>query len=257
MALARESGWRRRALLPVAAVALAAPLGLLGEVVWVVRRRLPTLSGLDPSGVVAGPQSQPPIRLVVLGDSTLTGPGLRSPEEIWLRRALHELRLDQTVEVTSLAVGGSRVADVRRLIDKALAVEADVAVVAVGCNDAIHATPVRQFTRDLDLVVRRLLERFAVVAVSNVGDLGNLARVPRPLKSVLRRRSRLICRAVEAVVADHDRAVLLDVTPTNGAFRDRGVYAPDLFHPSHVGHSIWAEAAVPGLQQALEAVPAR
>ncbi len=60
--------------------------------------------------------------------------------------------------------------------------------------------------------------------------------MPPPLNSVLGRRSRTICRRIEAVVSRHERAVLLDVTPTNEAFRDRSVFAPDLFHPARSGH---------------------
>ncbi|MCU1353382.1 MAG: Secreted protein [Acidimicrobiales bacterium] len=248
----RASDRVRAAAVKAASGVLAGAAVLIAEVVWVTRRRLPSLTGLDASGLVAGSGEGPPVRLIVLGDSTVTGPGLTRPDEIWLRRALVELELHHPVDVLSFAVGGSRVSDVRRGLDQALAIPADLAVVAVGSNDAIHATPTRQFARDLDDVVRRLLEHVPVVAVGNVGDLGNIARVPPPLKSVLRRRGRIICRQIEEVVARHSRAVLLDVTTSDAAFRDRSVFAPDLFHPSPVGHSHWARAAVPGLQATFQ-----
>ena len=191
---------------------------------------------------------------MVLGDSTLTGPGLAHPDEIWLRQALGELGLDRPVEVVSLAVGGSRAADVLRRVDDAVAVGADLAVVTVGAHDAIHGTPVVAFGRTLDAVLTRLLAELPVVAVSNLGDLGNIARVPPPLHHALRRRSRAICRRIEQVAARHDRAVVLDVTSTDVHFRDRGVFGPDLFHPNPTGHTIWATAAVDGLRRAVELV---
>jgi len=214
-----------------------------------VRRRLPALEGHDASGVVPVPLGGVTLRLVVLGDSTLTGPGLTSPEEIWLRRALADLDLTCTVEVVSLAVGGSRVADVHRRVPDALAEHPDLVVMAVGSNDAIHGTPAARFGRELDQVLAELLAEVPVVAVGNVGDLGNVARVPRPLSAVLRRRARAVCREVERVVARHAGAVLLDVTPVDPGFRRPDVYAADLFHPNHRGHELWAAAAGPGLHE--------
>lgn len=238
--------------LAAAGVMAGGSLGLAGEVLWATRRRLPVLDPVDVSGEVAGRRCDlSPLRLVVLGDSTCTGPGLECPEDLWLRRALLELDLDRPVEVASLAVGGSRAADVSTRVDDALALQPDVALIAVGSNDALHGSPAGRFGVTLDQILRRLLEEIPVAAVVNVGDLGNIPRLPRPLNSAMRRRGRTICRHVETVVADHDRAVLLDVTTVDVHFRDPSVFGPDLFHPNPLGHSIWASAAVLGLQEAL------
>lgn len=246
--------WRREIVLGASTALLAGGVAMLGaEVLWTARRRLPSLEGIDATGDVPGrdPHAADPIRLVALGDSTLTGPGLTDPDDIWLRRSLVDLGLERTVEVTSLAVGGSRVADVRAVVPEAIALDPDVVVVAVGSNDAIHGTGYRAFTEALDTVVAALLTQARAVAVCNVGDLGNVARVPMPLSSLLRQRSIAISRRIAAVVAKHDGAVLLDVSASNVGFRDRGVFAEDLFHPNRVGHALWAHAAEPGLRAAL------
>lgn len=235
----------------LAGTVLASVVVLVAQVVWVVRRKLPTLVGLDVSGPLADHHPGDPLRMVVLGDSTLTGPGLASAADVWLRQALAEIDLGRPVELVSLARGGSRVADVRGQVEAATAVGADVAVLAVGANDAIHGTAPRRFAADLDETIAHLLDHVSVIAVANLGDLGNLARVPRPLTVVLRRRSRTICRRIEDVVAGHERAVLLDVTTGNLGFRDRSVFAADLFHPARAGHAIWARAARPGLEAML------
>ena len=247
---------KSRALTSSPATALlAGGIATLGvEALWTAKRRLPSLDGIDATGTIPGraPQGRDPIRVVALGDSTLTGPGLTDPDDIWLRRSLRELHLDPTVELVSLAVGGSRVGQVRALVPSALALEPDVVVVAVGSNDAIHGTGYRAFSEALDTTIATLLTSVRAVGVCNVGDLGNLARVPMPLSSVLRQRSIAISRRVEAVVASHDRAVLLDVTASNVGFRDRGVFAEDLFHPNRRGHALWADAAAPGLCEVMQ-----
>ena len=43
------------------------------------------------------------------------------------------------------------------------------------------------------------------------------------------------------------------VTVVDDHFRDRTVFAADLFHPARAGHALWAEAALPGLSAALAA----
>ena len=238
------------------ALGAAAIATLAAEAAWVVRRPLPALVGHDAS-LRLGPDDAPRIRLVVLGDSSTTGPGLAGPEQIWLHQALAQLHLDAGVDVRSLAVGGSRVADVRRRLPDVAVLQPDAVVVAVGSNDAIHGTPVRRFGRDLEAVVAELSASVPAVAVTNIGDLGNVERVPPPLTSVLRTRSRTISRRIETVVAHHPDVILIDVTPADSEFRRGGVFGADLFHPNEAGHELWASAAVPGLAELFERVAAR
>lgn len=222
-----------------------------GQVLWTAHRKLPSLIGLDASGWIPGTADGPVLRVVALGDSTLTGPGLAGPEEIWLRVALADLALPYPVDLVSLAVGGSRLAQVRAAADHALELEPDVVVVAAGSNDAIHGTNVRAFADGLDELITTLLQGTSAIGVGNVGDLGNVVRVPQPLSSVLRQRSISISRRIEQVVGRHDRAILLDVTASDVGFRDRGVFGEDLFHPNRTGHQLWADAARPGLARLL------
>jgi lysophospholipase L1-like esterase len=246
----------RRARSKRLAVAGLGAVGALAlEAAWVVRRDLPSFEGGDASGALLAPDgarsSVRPLRLVALGDSTLTGPGLDEPREVWLWQALGQLERTRAIEVRSLAVGGSRAADVRRQAIAARAQQVDLAVVAVGSNDAIRATPRAAFARDLQAAIATLREGGAVVAVCNVGDLGSLERVPQPLASVLGARAAVVRRQIEAIVARHRGVVLLDVASSDEGFRAGGVFVADRFHPNAAGHRLWADAAVPGLQRAL------
>jgi lysophospholipase L1-like esterase len=237
-----------------AVVTLATGATLAAEFLWTAFRRLPEFSDVDASAVLGAHLDGEPVRVVVLGDSTLTGPGLVDPADIWVRRALSTLDLGRPVDLASFAVGGSRVADVRRRLDSAFETSADAAILAVGANDALHGTAARQFAADFDRLLTELLDRVPVAAVTNIGDLGNIVRIPAPLRSVARRRGRAFCRAIEEIVERHDGAVLLDVSPSNMFFCDRTLFGPDLFHPNSVGHSRWAEAVTPGLRAAFERI---
>ena len=234
--------------------AVAGTAALLGsQVLWTARRPLPSLDQLDASGLVPGTEPAAPLRLVALGDSTLTGPGLAGPEDVWLHQALASLEPRPPIDLISLAVGGARAAGARALVTQALELDPDAVVVAVGSNDAIHGTPMRAFASTFEALVSGLLAGGTTIGVCNVGDLGNVARVPKPLNTILRRRSALVRRQIEAVVARHPDAILIDVSASNAGFQDRGVFAPDLFHPNRVGHGLWADAARPGLAKVVAA----
>ena len=241
------------------AAAFAATLA--GETVWAVKRPLPTQAEVDASGTVAGGGGggggdRPPLRVVALGDSTLTGPGLSDSRQIWLRKALEEIDHHRPIELVSLAVGGSRVADVARRVPEVIDLKPDLVVVAAGANDVLRFVPARLVRSDLDRLIDQLLDVVDVIAVANVGDLGNVARIPPPLTSVFRARSDSMRLVVEDVVAQHERAILLDVTGADPAFRNRDIFTADLFHPGEAGHAAWAASVRPGLRHAIERIEA-
>jgi lysophospholipase L1-like esterase len=134
--------------------AAMAAVGTVAAQFWYVAHRpLPSFLDLDPDGVF-GPDSAPEVRLALLGDSTVTGPGLDSPDDLWSRQVVRRLATDLRIRLVSVAAGGSRVRDV--LVDQVPAAQQrrpDVAVVSVGANDAMHGTRLRRFDADLDAVV--------------------------------------------------------------------------------------------------------
>ncbi len=231
----------------------AATVSFLGvQLVWIVHRRLPTLTEVDLSSRIFGAADSGSVRVVALGDSTLTGPGLSDPSKIWLSQAICLLAPVFDVELISLAVGGSRVADIGGQIERVVELGPALVVLNVGANDVLHGTPHRRFIADFDALLTSLVERVPVVAVTNIGDLGTVARAPRPLSNALRIRSRSFSGAIERIVAAHDQAVLLDVTPADIFFGTRDMFGDDLYHASEIGHFRWAEATTSGLRVAFD-----
>src|SRR2546421_489876 len=87
--------------IPFAAVAA---VGTVAAQFWYVAHRpLPSFLDLDPDGVF-GPDAAPEVRLALLGDSTVTGPGLDSPDDLWSRQVVRRLAVD----LPSLPVGLAR-----------------------------------------------------------------------------------------------------------------------------------------------------
>lgn len=233
-----------------AAVAVA----LVGaEVAYALLRPAPRLPEFDPSGEFGDPRN-PPLRIAVLGDSSVTAPGVNHPDETWIRITARRLAASHHVILASQAVGGSKAADVRNgQLASALAFGPDVAIISVGANDAIRGVPLSRFEYHLDHSVATLRAAGVAVVLSGVGDLGTIPRLKEPLRALMTARSEAYHRIHHrvalrhgAVVSDHrydDRTLWL---------RDRSLWSEDLFHVSARGHARWSEAAWRAIQPVLD-----
>ena len=247
---------RSRGVGVVAAAIASAGAVLAGQALFATRRRdLPVVVGADASGFEGDP-SHRPVRVGAAGDSTLTGPGLDDPGDIWLRQALrglagtHECRF----ELRSFAVGGARMTDVvREQLDDLIAFRPDVAVVVVGTNDAIHFTPLADLRGSCERLVARVAAEVPEVLLGGVGDLANIARVQWPLAAALRRRGRAVDAVIRAVATRYGNVHYVDVSRSDDDFRRGGtaLFAADLFHPNRDGHALWASVSRSALERAL------
>lgn len=250
MAARLRLGMAGAAGIPFAAVAAAGTV--VAQFWYVAHRPLPSFTDLDPDGTF-GPDSAPEVRLVLLGDSTVTGPGLDRCADLWSHQLARRLAGDARIRLRSVAAGGSRVRDVLDAqLPPAQELRPDIVVVSVGANDAMHGTRVRRFEADLDTVVEAFAEAGTEVVLAGVGDLGNIPRLAHPLKALASHRSRVFDRAHARVAARHDHVVKVPVAElTDNQFRSHDVFCPDLFHPNRAGHTAWADAAEPFVAGAL------
>jgi lysophospholipase L1-like esterase len=243
-----------RATLAVLSGAFLAGVGTLGYQVWrtVHRPDLPSFTNQDISGAW-GDASAPRLRLVAVGDSSLTAPGLADVDDAWLRRLARAYADRHAVELVSLGVGGSLASDVLTgSLEAAVALDPDVAVVSVGGNDVIRAVPLARFGVALETIVSRLEAASGAVLLIGVGDLGAIPRLPPLLRRLLTRRSASFDRACSQVAAAHPRTVKAVTRPPAGACSpaDPAMFAADQFHASEAGHARYAEAIAPYLAEA-------
>lgn len=245
---------RRGLALGVPGLALATAAGFWTQVRRVVDAPLPHFEDGDPSGRYGGTGGRP-VRVSVLGDSSVTGPGLADPTRVWVARLLDALPCP--VELRCHAVGGSRVRDV--LVRQAPAAVADppeLFVLAVGANDALHGTPSRQFARDLEALLE-LLRAVAPVVTLGIGDLSVIPRLPGTLRPVVSLRSAAVDRLHASVSAGRDGVHRVPVAElADPHFRRAGSswFVPDLFHPNEAGHALWARLFEPYVRVALASV---
>lgn len=235
---------------------------------WVQAQRaahapLPDFGDLDLTGYYGAGRTadaDDPIRVGVIGDSTLTGPGLDHARDVFVAQAAS--RLHTRLHLQRFAVGGSRVADVlMHQLPAVLDTAPEVAVVSIGANDAMHSTPLVQFERDLRAVIGALDRAGIETILCGVIDLSVIPRIPAALKPMLawrgaayeRRKARATHPAARAVYAGASR-------PINEAFRARGeeFFTSDRFHPNAAGHRCLADGLTPHLATAvMRAISAR
>lgn len=234
--------------------ALAGFAVLAGELAYAVRRPLPTFEGFDLSGTFGDP-ALPTLRLTVLGDSTITGPGLDDVDHTFVRVIAHALEDRFCVELTSFAVGGARSLNVlQNQVPAAVELDSDITMISVGGNDVMRAVPVRVFERNLEAIVAAMKTVSKEVVLMGVGDIGTVPRFPQPLGRVATLTGRVADR-VHGRVAQRQGVAKVDHWGWSAeAFRGPGMFSPDLFHPSPAGHRVWAETVLPEVEAAIERI---
>lgn len=215
------------------------------------RRDLPSLENQDPSGVF-GPPEAPLLRVAVLGDSSVTAPGVEPLDAAWPRRVAHHFSDRFRVELCSVAVGGSKVRDVLATqVEPAIECDPHLAIVSVGANDALRTTPVDLFEIQYRELLARLTASLPGVVLSGVGDLGTIPRLPALARSVARIRGRAIDHAIARAAYDFPQVVKANAWSSlwDPFLEDPdSIFAPDLFHASASGHAIYAEAMIPAVE---------
>lgn len=240
----------------------ALPVAVLGVLLAQIlktahRPDLPSFPNQDPSGDF-GDSNATRLRIVALGDSSITAPGVADIDDTWIRRISHRLSEEYFVELRSVAVGGSKARDViRTQLEAAIALKPDVAVIAIGANDAIRATPMTQFADELRVILRSLAAEAEAVVIMGVGDMGTVPRLPGLLRSFASRRSRIVDETITLIVAEVPKVFRPPMWGrVSEQFRhgDLSLFAGDHFHASGAGHGVFAAGIMPTMERAVRRV---
>lgn len=226
------------------------------EAAYALLKPAPDLEAFDPSAEFGDPKS-PTLRVAALGDSSVTGHGVSSPDDIWVSRVCSRLAETRHVVLASFAIGGSMAHNlIAEQMDEAIAFQPDLIFVSVGANDAIKGVPLRRFEKNLDYLIEHLAATGAIVIQSGVGVLGTIPRLHAPLSTIMTIRSGLFDRVHRKVAARHgSRVVDQRYDDAHLWNRDRSLWAADDFHVSAAGHARWAESTWRTLAPLLEGLP--
>jgi len=208
-----------------------------------------------------GPTTAPPLRLTLLGDAVALGVGVDSVGET-IGGQIAELltgpdtpgrRGTRRVELSSVAVAGSRSADLGTQVARALVgTRPDVAVILIGAGDATGLRRPAEAAAHLAAAVRRLRDTGVEVVVGTCPDLSACRAFAPPLRQLMGWQGRRVATA-QAAAAHTAGADVVDLAAETGAvFRaDAGALCFDGFHPSADGYRVWAHALYPAVAAAV------
>jgi lysophospholipase L1-like esterase len=225
---------------------LAAKIALGPLLLWQAQRvrrttpRLPVAGG-DRIGEVG---HGPPLRLLVIGESTAAGVGAAHHGEALAGELAARLatKLGRRTRWHALGENGATARRALRLLESA-SDAADLAVVALGVNDVLEQTRAARWANDVAALIVALQTRIGAreVILLEVPPLARFPALPRPLRYVLGRDARRLDAALARVAARLDaseRRVRHYRFAFDGA---REFFAADGFHPSARGYAHWAE----------------
>jgi lysophospholipase L1-like esterase len=208
-----------------------------------LRRTTPRLAdaALPWSGETSGPD---PLRLLVLGDSTVAGVGVASQRDA-LPGNLAALLTGLTGRGVQWEAFGKNGATSRELltmfIGPATQHPYDLVFLSIGANDALTIRSRAAFASDLRLILRHLrgASPDAIILMSSMPAFFRFALLPNPLRWNLYLHAQSLEDAARAVV---DATPGVTMSPPPPPYTD-GFFAEDRFHPSAIGYRDWARFA--------------
>lgn len=217
---------------------------------WVRHRIevLPEASG-PTRGTTAGPDGAPPLRLIVVGESTAAGCGAQTHEEAFtgaFARSFAEQR-ERRVAWTVNGRYGARIRRVRYRMLPELDTVADMAVLLIGANDAMTRGPLGNWREDFAAVLDALIERAEVVVVAGIPPFETFPSLPRVLRKYLSERARALDDVARELCAERPTASWIGSADLGLAKAE--FFARDGFHPSSAGYHRWAQTIIDQLVQ--------
>lgn len=234
---------------------LLAPLLLVqGRRLFNTMPRLPEAAGAREGARGDGP----PLRLLVVGDSSAAGVGVATQDDALLGQIVNRLATNYRVTFRLIARHGSTVSRTLAHLRKTEPEPFDVAVVSIGANDVTAGRDPGPWLKDYQTLVALLRERFGVqqVVVSGLPPMGAFPALPQPLRWVIGRAARRADAALKAWAASAPGVSYagFDTQPSDPLHGRpmTEIMAPDGFHPGPRIYDAWASRVVACLHEALD-----
>ena len=197
------------------------------------------------------------LHLMIFGDSTATGFGCRTADEVpavLLARGLAE-ETGKRIRLSTKAIVGATSKGLSGQVDAMFVAgpRPDAAVIMIGANDITALNGIRRSARRVGAAVRRLRASGAVVVVGTCPDFGVITAIPQPLRWVTRSRGLRLARAQAAAVraGGGTPVPLADLLAPEFLDAPELLFSEDKYHPSAAGYALAAKQLFPALCNAL------
>ncbi|SIS07234.1 Lysophospholipase L1 [Aquipseudomonas alcaligenes] len=221
--------------LALASLPLALPLALH------TRRtalRLPPAAGAQ-SGLAGTGLGGAPLRLLLIGESTVAGVGVEAQEAALAGQLAQALaaRLQRPVAWRACGENGITAGEAcERLLPLALSEPADLVLLVFGVNDTTHLSSLARWEDSLRELSRALSARGERVVFTGVPPIQHFSALPWLLRRLLGLRATLLDAELRRLSAqEHAQYARLELE-----FAEEYL-ARDGYHPSALGYRVWGE----------------
>ncbi len=199
-----------------------------------------------------GDPSLPPLKFVVLGDSTSVGVGT-TPENSFAWVLGERLGAHFRVTLEVLGVPGATMRDVAKLqVPRAVSLQPDLVLIEAGANDTTHVTPLRSVQASTVEAVDRLQAAGIDLVVAGPPHMGTSRAFAQPLRALSGMRGNAVMRTIRSEVTKR-RIPYIDLaggTQEEFSRFPAKYYSSDWFHPGQDGYRLWAEVMYPAVLEA-------
>lgn len=212
----------------------------------------------DGVGPIRFRRSEPfDLHLMIFGDSTAAGLGAEVADEtpgVQLTRMLAD-ETGRRIRLSTKAIVGATSRGLSGQVDAMLIAgpPPDVAVIFIGANDVTSTSGIRASAKRLGSAVRRLRDAGAHVVVGTCPDLGVVAMIPQPLRTVIRQWGLRLAaaQAVETTAAGGKPVPLADLLAREFLAAPDRMLSADNYHPSAAGYELAARTLLPAVLAAV------
>lgn len=194
------------------------------------------------TGCISGDNS--PIRLVVLGESTVAGVGVDYHEQAITGQVAQALaqRTGCMVQWRALGCNGFTAQKVEQnLVPQLSSNDADIVVIALGVNNTNRLHSSQRWSAELDSLIQAVRQRLpnVPIAISAVPPMHNFPVLPQPLRRFLGERAQALDNATGVLIAPMTDIIHVSFPPNMTVTPE--YFCEDRFHPSAKGYSVWGE----------------
>ncbi|OUS35898.1 GDSL family lipase [Rhodobacterales bacterium 56_14_T64] len=217
---------------------------LLAQALW-VRHRAQLLP--EPKGLRSGTFGDgPPLRLLILGDSSAAGVGAQTQSEGLSGQLAAQLATRYQVTWQLEASTGETTRTALARLQAMHTQTFDCAVVVLGVNDVTRATTKAQFVARQSALWQLLTDRFGVrqIVSSGVPPMQKFPLLPQPLAWALGRQAARLDDGLAALAAKSAGVSHLPMSLP----QDSDLAASDGFHPGPKAYAMWAESLAQEIQ---------
>ncbi|MEI6495001.1 MAG: SGNH/GDSL hydrolase family protein [bacterium] len=185
-------------------------------------------------------------RVLMIGDSTVVGAGASNPLKTIAGRFGTEC---QNWEIVNMGKNGDRTVRLVNRVKFDNIGHFDLAIIQIGGNDVVYATPISQIEEDINLILKKVKSLSSHVMLMSTGNPEIAPLFPWYLDDVYSARSQQI-NQLFSDAAVREGVVFISTAEQSSSIVDSNYWASDHFHPSDSGYDLWYGLIKRRLEQA-------